>query len=229
MAIKKQKVQPLDKVLFKGLDKIYKYCTSLPEAPTAVDIEGKFLTLTYSGEKGITKLCIADETVSPESWISAAECFKISMDDLTTIHKAKKCDPESIVVTDDLLSFKTGSNSFKIPIWRCKNTYDPITELSETLLWIPLDVSKLDFKTVDEFARVNLNTGKIYPIGSSPIETKGANVLLVGKKLIPKISKDCEMWVSLQKLDKNFGQPYLLFNSPELAGLLTYPKILIDW
>jgi len=229
MATRRPRIQPLDKVLFKGLDKIYKYCTSLPETPTSVVIEGKFLTLTYSGEKGITKLCIVDENQTPESWIPAAECFNILMDDLTIVHKAKKCDPESITVTDDLLSFKAGTRVFKIPIWKCKETYDPITELVDSMIWIPLDKSKLDFKKVDEFARVNLNTGEIYSAGSSPLEKKGANVLLIGKKLIPKISKDCEIWVTLQKIDKNFGQPYLLFNSQELAGLLTYPKILIDW
>ena len=229
MATKKPKIQPIDKVLFKGLDKIYKYCKSLPEVPTSIVVEGKFLTLTYSGEKGLTKLCIADESQTPETWIEAAECFSISMDDLTTIHKAKKCDPDSIAVVDDKLTFKTGSNAFKLPVWKCQESYDPITNVVDSLIWIELDVEQLNFKKSDEFARVNLNTGKIYAAGASALEKKGANVLLIGKKLIPKISENCQIYVSLQKLDKNFGQPYLLFNSPEIAGIVTYPKILIDW
>lgn len=221
----------VEKALFKGLDNIYKFCKTLSESPSTIKVEGRFLTLTYSGKEGLIELCIScGKDNVPYNWIDCAECFDIDLDTLTAIHKAKKCDEDSIYMKDTVLHFKAGNVAYKIPTWNCKNSYDPITNLVDAIEdWCPIDVNG-KFKKVGDFARVNLNTGEVYAAGSSKIEEKNkANVLLVGRKLIPKCADNCGIYVTLEPVDKNFGIPYLLFNSDDVAGILKYPKILINW
>jgi hypothetical protein len=222
----KKQAETIETRLKKSLERVYKFVSSLSEIPSLISIEREFLSLTYTGKNGLVRMCIGlqeSKKEGPQRWFDDVECFSIEYDSLVEAHKAKNIE-HARIEDGSRLKFKS-TKVVSVPVWQCREGYDPIGEIANALEWTDVDLSCQNFKKATDFARLDLNTGIIYDAGTVAIKEKEANVLVIGKRLIPKYCLLSKGYVSFTQ-DTNFRNPYLLFTDDQYATLITYPKVL---
>lgn len=226
--IRKKRTTAPKTSLTSEIKNLYSFCTSLNEKPSSILVEGSFLTLEYSSKLGISRMIISFEANNTaKKWISTAECFRLTMEELKSIYATKG----NLTVRNNIMHFSSSDETqFSVPTWNCIEDYNPIIQIAESLEWNEFDIPPGMFKKSSDFARVNIDTGEIFDIGTVKItDREKSNMCIIGTKLLPKKIAACTTYLSLYKLDKNFGVPHLYFEGKNFTGIVIYPKTLIDW